>query len=95
MHDGSRKFTELSETVTWDKFRQHITRLSGANVTDYLTDHVTEMWLDFTFRGHNFTVNNQSGDFWFFVVDPSCPDDILSAVVEHCEPVLSAPRAPK
>ena len=93
MHDGSRKFAELPEACSWEEFRQHIQRLSGAVITDYDTDHITEMWLDFSFRGHTFSVNNQYGDFWFFVSDPSCPDDILIAVIEHCEPLLPARRA--
>lgn len=92
MHDGSRQFAELPEVCAWEVFRQHIERLPGAAVTDFLTDHVTEMWLDFSFRGHSFTVNNQYGDFWFFVRDPACPDDILTAVVEHCEPLLAPQR---
>jgi hypothetical protein len=88
MHDGSRHFAELPEVCSWDTLRQHITRLGGAAVTRYLTDDVTEMWLDFSFRGHAFTVNNQSGDFWFFVRDPACADEILLSVVDHCEPLL-------
>jgi hypothetical protein len=63
--------------------------LPGTEVTKYLTDNVTEMWLDFSFRGHSFTVNNQYGEFWFFVTDPACPDDIRTAVVEHCELLLA------
>ena len=88
MHDGSRQFAELPEVCSWREFRRHIERLSGATVTKFLSDDVTEMWLDFSFRGHAFTVNNQYGDFWFFVSDPACPDDVLTAIVEHCEPTL-------
>ncbi|MEI6561742.1 MAG: hypothetical protein WCO68_06625 [Verrucomicrobiota bacterium] len=89
MHDGARRFAELPENCSWNEFCRHIERLSGARVTDFITDHVTEMWLDFSFRGHAFTVNNQYGDFWFFVRDPACPDDILTAVIEHCELLLT------
>ena len=89
MHDGSRQFAELPESCASEKLRQHIERLPGATVTDYLTDNVTEMWLDFSFRGHAFTVNNQLGDFWFFVREPDCPDDILAAIVQHCELLLT------
>ena len=88
MHDGSRQFAELPEVCSWHDFRRHIERLSDATVTKFLTDDITEMWLDFSFRGHAFTVNNQCGDFWFFVSDPACPDDVLTAIVEHCEPIL-------
>lgn len=88
MHDGSSQFAELPEVCSWDEFRQHIARLVGATITDCITDDVTEMWLDFSFRGHAFTANNQCGDFWFFVRDAACPDEILRAIVEHCEPTL-------
>ena len=92
MHDGTRKFVELPEECSWDEFRRHIANLPGTKVTNHLTDHVTEMWLDFSFRGHDFTVNNQFGDYWFFVRDAFCPDDILVAVIEHCETLLTPRR---
>jgi hypothetical protein len=84
MHDGSRHFAELPEACEWEKLREHIALLPGAKVTNYLTDHVVEMWLDFSYQGHDFTVNNPLGSFWFFVRDPGCPDEILTAVGEHC-----------
>lgn len=87
-HDGSRNFSELPESCSWDKLKKHIQRLPGARIKDYISDQVTEMWLDFSFSGHTFTVNNQMGDFWFFVQDSNCPDEILTVVVEHCETLL-------
>lgn len=92
MHDGSRHFAELPETCSWDEFHTHIAQLPGVTITEYVTDNVTEMWLDFSFRSHAFTVNNQYGDFLLFVGDPACPDDILTGVVEHCEALLSVRR---
>jgi len=83
-HDGSRQFAALPEVFPWELLRDRINELSGALVTDYMTDNVTEMWLDFSFRGHKFTVNNQFGEFWFFVQDPACPDEVLTTVIEHC-----------
>ena len=88
MQDGTRHFAELPETCGWEQFRQHIALLPVATVTGFLTDHVTEMWLDFSFQGHAFSVNNQHGNFWFFVRDPACPDEVLTTIVEHCEPLL-------
>jgi hypothetical protein len=92
MHSGSRQFAALPETCSWKRLRKHIERLPGAAVTSFLTDDVTEMWLDFSFHHRAFTVNNQYGDFWCFVRDAACPDEILVAVVEHCEPLLKARR---
>ena len=82
--DGSRQFLALPESVEWGEMRDHITALTGATVTEYLTDHVTEVWIDFDFRGQNFRVNNQFGEYWFFVKDANCPEDLLVIVASHC-----------
>ena len=44
-----------------------------------------EAWIDFKYRGHSFTLNNQCNEWWFFVDDPACPDGILRQVVAHFE----------
>jgi hypothetical protein len=85
MNDGSRHFGDLPQTVLWYELRDHIERLDGAKVTDFVTDHITEAWIDFSYRGYRFSVNDQFGDYWFFVEDPNCPDEILNAVLSHCE----------
>jgi hypothetical protein len=85
MHDGSRHFASIPEVWPFELLRHHVERLAGAVVTEYLSDDVTEVWVDFSFHGYAFTVNNQYGEYWLFVSDPACPDDILTAVVEHCE----------
>jgi len=90
MKDGSRHFGELPQTVLWYDLRDHVERFEGARVTDFITDHVTEAWIDFSYRGNSFSVNDQCGDYWFFVEDPSCPDDILKAVLSHCESLLGS-----
>lgn len=63
--------------------RSHLWKLIDARETDFLTDHVTEMWLDFEYRGRSFSINNQFGDYWFFVNEPECPDEILLEVIRH------------
>ncbi|MGH9906529.1 MAG: hypothetical protein ACRD8U_13220 [Pyrinomonadaceae bacterium] len=88
MHDGSRNFGDLPQTATWYELRQHIEGLNGASVTGFITDHVTEAWIDFDFRGHHFSVNDQFGTYWFFVKNPDCPDDVLEAVLSHCRLLL-------
>ena len=88
MNDGSRKFAELPQTRLWRDLHDHLLALRGAVVTGILTDDVTEAWIDFTYRGHTFTINNQFGDYWFFVNDVTCPDEILAEVVRHCESLL-------
>ena len=85
MHDGSRHFAALPETIGWDELRNHIALLPGTEITGFITDHITEVWIDFTYSGHKFSVNNQYGDYWFFVEDVDCPEEILAEVIGHCE----------
>ena len=88
MHDGSRNFGDLPESIGWHQLRNHIEHLDGAQITGFLTDNITEVWIDFTYRGHQFSINNQFGDYWFFVENPQCSDEILDAVLRHCESAL-------
>jgi hypothetical protein len=92
MNDGSRHFGDLPQTVLWYELRDHIEKLDGAAITYFVTDNVTEAWIDFVYRGYQFSVNDQFGDYWFFVDDPECPDEILRAVLSHCKLLLGAGR---
>lgn len=83
MADGSRHFGDLPEVATFDKMRDHLQAMAGAQESAYVTDQVTEMWLDFEYRDHRFSINNQMGDYWFFVGDPYCPQAYLIEVLEH------------
>lgn len=88
MHDGSRHFASLPQTVMWHGLRDHLDKLKNAVVTEFITDKVTEAWIDFDFQNKRFSVNDQFGEYWFFVQDTSCPDDILVEVIKHCETLL-------
>lgn len=82
MKDGSRHFGDLPEIASFDKMYEHATALPEIVVTGFVTDQVTEMWLDLEFRGNRFSINNQMGEYWFFVEDPECPDEILLELLE-------------
>lgn len=88
MRDGSRNFADLPQTQLWYAVRDHISALPGACLTSFITDGVTEAWIDFTYRNHHFSINDQYGDYWFFVKDPKCPDEILEEVYEHFHKLL-------
>jgi hypothetical protein len=90
MNDGSRHFGSLPQTVLWYELRDHIETLEGAAITNFITDNITEAWIDFTYRGYRFSVNDQFGDYWFFVDNPQCPDNILEAVLSHCKLLLGS-----
>ena len=82
--DGSRQFAEVPDV--WGPavaLRDHAAALPGARVTGFVTDHVTECWLDLRYRGHRFTLNTQFEELWLFVDDPGCPDEVLRAVAGH------------
>lgn len=94
MADGSRHFGDLPETYDaeepeWHRLRDGVERLVGARLTAFVTDDVTEAWIGFTYRGHELSINDQHGQWWFFVKDPACPDEILVAVLDHFEGVLN------
>ena len=74
----------MPETLRWDQMRDHIANLPGAEVTDFITDHVTEAWIEFSYKTYTFAVNNQFGEYWFFVSPSNCPEDILQTVAQHC-----------
>ena len=94
LHDGSRNFADLPETYDvaapqWHALRAHVATLTGAAVTGFITDDVTEAWIDFTFAGHTFHLNNQCGAWWCIVDEPACPDPILLQVALHLETLLA------
>jgi hypothetical protein len=88
MADGSRHFASLPEIFPWEALRDYIETLPDAIILAYITDHITEFWIDFTFRDYKMSINNPLGDLWFFVTDPDCPDSILSDIISHCEKIV-------
>jgi hypothetical protein len=49
-----------------------------------------ESRIDFEYRGHAFTVDDQLGEYRFLVADPSCPRDVLDPVAEHASRILAS-----
>lgn len=89
MHDKSRHFVALPQSVAPLRLLFRVFSLFGAIPTAYVPS-ITESWIDFRFRGHRFSINNQYGDFWFFVQDPSCPEEVLAKVASHFAKLLNA-----
>lgn len=91
-HDGSRHFVSLSANRDWYAARDHVARLSGAKLTGFLCDGATEAWIDFAYKNHSFTINDQFGEYWFFVDDPLCPEEILREIAVYWEQLLGVPN---
>ena len=54
MNDGSRHFVDMPEVVFFDEIADHVEELEGAEITEFITDGVLEMWLEFDFSGQQF-----------------------------------------
>ena len=79
MHDGSRFFADAPFQFA-SLVKQRLQSIHGAAMTDCI-DTPLETWIDFNFRGHSFTMHSQwQNDYWLFVKDPGCPDDVLEEV---------------
>lgn len=89
LNDGSRHFVDFPmETAFFDEFADHVKNLEGAEITEFITDGVVEMWLELTFWGHKFSVINQLTDYWFFVEDANCLEEILIKIINHFRKLL-------
>ena len=88
MRGGARHFADLPEVVFFDEFADHVENLEDAEITEFLTNGIVEMWLEFDFRGQHFSVGSKFGDYLFFVDDPHCPEEILLEVVDHFRKLL-------
>ena len=84
MSDGSRSFADLPEVVSFAGLHNIAENLEGARITGFL-DAAIEVWLDFDYRGERFSINNQNGEYWFFVENHNCVDEILLEVINHFE----------
>lgn len=85
--DGSRRFLCLPKTTDWEGLRGHLAQLPGLRVANYLAGGFAPM-LDFFYWGHRFSIQEQSGEFWFTVLDPMCSDLTLYQIAIHVEGLL-------
>jgi len=77
-HDGkSKHFFSLPELIPMEELTKSLESIPGVDIKNELTDSVTEIWVDFNYQGSNYSVNNQHGDYYFFVDDLELSDEIL------------------
>jgi hypothetical protein len=89
-HDGGRQFAALPQMTDPVTLRDHFAKLPGVKVGLFL-DSVSESWIEFELEGHEFSVNDQFGEFWFFVKNPDAPDQLLERVTSHAIALLGDP----
>lgn len=80
--ERSRHFARVRDRFGpchWPETLQKISAIPGVAVTQIL-DSIPQALVDFTFRGHEFSLDTQFGEFWLFVADPECPNEVLVEV---------------
>jgi len=85
----NNSFYRFPQTRFWHELRDHLLALPGLAVTDFTDAPVVASWLDFTFRGHRFTINAESGEFVFFVEDANCPESVRTEITAHFESLVA------
>jgi hypothetical protein len=88
--DGSRHFASLPKTCQWQALCEHILLLPGVQIANFVLAGASQAWLDFTFRGHRFSVSDGDGQFCLSVHDPQCPDLNVYQVASHCGKLLGS-----
>jgi hypothetical protein len=86
--DGSRHFAHWPHAATWSAVYDHLLLLPSAEPVNVVGRQVAAAGLDFTFRGHRFTIHSHEGQFRLIVCDPQCSDLILYQVGRHFERLL-------
>ena len=85
----NHSFCRFPQTRFWHELRDHLSALPGVVVTDFTDAPIVGSWLDFTFSGHHFTINAESGEFVFFVEDTDCPESVRAEITSHFESLLA------
>ena len=82
--DGSRLFLQLPQTCPPSRLLWRIICFGGLP-TAFVSDWVTgETWMDFRYKSQKFSVHNPYGvEYWFFVKNSACPEDILHRLAEY------------
>jgi hypothetical protein len=79
--DGSRQFAAIPDHGDWNALQHRLAASPGVVITAFISDGVTQAITDFTYGGHQFTVDTQFGELWLFVSDPDCPEQLLVDIV--------------
>lgn len=88
MVDGSRHFARILQTVLGQELRDHLAHLRGLRISGFAAESGGDVWIDFQFRGQEFSVHNHRREYWFFVDDPSCSEATLQRIVRHVDALV-------
>lgn len=86
----SDSFCNFSQTRLWHELHDRLSALSGVAITHFADAPVVGSWLDFTFKGHHFSISAESGEFAFFVEGKDCPECVRAEIIAHLQPFFSS-----
>ena len=86
-HDGSRHFLSLRQSIPSDALVAAMKAMPDIAINKFI-ETIPESWIDFDFRGHKFAINDQFGEYWFFVKDAACQENILLSLRDRFATIL-------
>ena len=81
--DGSRHFASISVERFPRSLRTYLEEIPGVEITNVFGD-TTQTWIDFRYKGYEFSASDPMGDYDFFVSDSECPEGVLQEIVILC-----------
>lgn len=90
MADGSLFFAELSGSISWADLGDHLKRIDQLRIMKFVTDGITEAWLDFDYYGQHFTVHCPLDTYFVFAQDFDCPAFMLTELIVHFQKLEGA-----
>ncbi len=84
----SIRFYQHPQTCFWHEVRERLSALEGVRITCAVDDPVIGSWIDFNFRGHEFTIHGEAGTFVFSAVAGNPPDALCAEIQSHFETLL-------
>lgn len=88
MEDGSLLFAELSSEISWVDLRNHFERIDQLLIMKFVTDGITEAWLDFYYYDQHFTIHCPLDIYLVFAQDYDCPAFMLNDLLAHFRAVM-------
>ena len=87
MRDGSLLFASRPATVLPDVLARHLARMPGVEIRDGAMS-ASDSSIAYAFRGRDFEVREQFGEYWFIARDTDTARETLLAISAHAEALL-------
>ena len=84
-NDNIRNFYAFPFHIDWYKINDRLNSISDIEVNDFITDGIIEAWIDFTYKNHKFSINNQFSEYWLFDNSGECEEEILQEHLNKIE----------